>query len=159
MGAREKNGYPDRTAATWDDYALHSYYADNYALRILGDRTDDVVNTYNISIPWNVGGQDMLPTDVVDGEMVARARRVVQSATVVIDLACLSESLQWLSEQLNLSNNGSRSEFVFGPKRKHAPARQRVGNDTLYDLILARNKHDIALYNWSKRYAVVQCTP
>jgi hypothetical protein len=115
LDAREKKGYPDRTAATWDDYALHSYYADNYALRILGDRTGDVVNTYNLSIPWDAGGQDMLPTDVVDGEMVARARRVVQSATVVIDLACLSESLQWLSEQLNLSHNGSRSEFMFSP--------------------------------------------
>ena len=148
-----------RTATAWDEYALHSYYADNYALRILGDRTDDVDIQYNISIPWNVPQQNLRPDDVVDADTIARAKLVVQGASVVIDQACLAESLQRLAERLNFFPNGTRSEFKLRPKREHASARQRVGNDTLYDLLVARNRYDIELYHWSKKHAIVHCPP
>lgn len=39
----------------------------------------------------------------------------------------------------------------------HKSARERIVNDTLWEFLNHRFRHDIELYEWSKRYSIVQC--
>ena len=118
----------------WWDYA-NSRCADNYALRILSDNPNCC--THN-------------DTD--------RAMKLLERFTFIIYQDCLSESIGSISDTLNLTgvNNATRKSDPL--HRIHKTARERITNDTLWEFLNDKFRHDIALYEWSKNHSIVKCS-
>ena len=84
---------------------------------------------------------------------------LLRDFTFVLDCACLDNQLEAMSQQLGW-NFTSR----LGPRRDKAvwdstPLRAKVchGNDTVWEFLVARNKYDLLLYEWSKTRSLVAC--
>jgi hypothetical protein len=125
---------PARTAQQWWDYANDDHYTNNYALRIFsqGDTTE-------------VG--------------LEKAKRLLNRMTYIMDQACLNENMAKLGQELGWDTTTLFRKFrILDLKRKNrSSARERIGNDTLYDYLVERNKNDIELYEWSKTKSLVVC--
>ena len=88
------------------------------------------------------------------------AKDLIRRFTFVIDMACMDESLIELARVLNLT----LPALNYGKKllEKHAAntftARERIGNDTLYEYLMSRFRRDIELYEWSRPISIVDCS-
>lgn len=128
----------NRTSEGWWELANHRRHTNNYALRVLSD---------------SVGccsGKDTNQT------YLDMAKKLVGRMTFVLDQDCLMDNLIQVARLLNLDYNASqaaKSSFF----RQHEDARTRIGNDTLYEYLLERNKLDMELYYWSKNQSLVNC--
>lgn len=60
-----------------------------------------------------------------------------------------------LGDALNLTI--TKEGFESSLHREHAPTRDRLGNDTLYEYVKRRFRRDIELYEWSKERSIVVC--
>jgi hypothetical protein len=126
--ARHKYGpLKERTQEQWWDYA-HDRLTDNFALKILS------------------GG------DTTEAG-IAQAKRLVERMTYVLDQACLNENLLQLTKVLGWNNTAD----LGGGTVRRPSARERLGNDTLWEFLRERNANDIALYEWSKKRSLVVC--
>jgi hypothetical protein len=73
--------------------------------------------------------------------------------TYVLDQACLNENLLQLTKVLGWNNTAD----LGGGTVRRPSARERLGNDTLWEFLRERNANDIALYEWSKKRSLVVC--
>jgi hypothetical protein len=127
-GARRKYGpLQKRTQEQWWEYS-HDRMTNNFALKILS-------------------GGDTTETGL------AKAKELVGRMTYVLDQACLNENLLQLTKELGWNNTAN----LGGGTVRRPTARERLGNDTLWEFLLERNENDIALYEWSKNRSLVVC--
>ena len=106
---------------------------DNYALRILSGKECC---------------QDLQREDL------ERAKELIRRFSVVIDIACLDESLQALADnEWNLKKLGRTRRHV--SKR---PPMERIGNDEIYEQLQKKNELDIELYEWAKSISYLDCS-
>ena len=128
-GAARKYGkLKKRTQEQWWAYANDGAFTKNFALRILSDG---------------------------DGKETGlnKAKELVGRMTYVLDQACLNENLLQLTNELGWNNTDLLGEGTV----HHKTARERLGNDTLWEFLTERNANDIALYEWSKKRSLVVC--
>jgi hypothetical protein len=126
----DPTGTPEDNVKWWE-YA-NSDCADNYALRVLApNRTccsDDDTNS---------------------------AKSLIKRFTFVIDQNCLDESLLAVESKLNMRRpDNSKAQFLH---KTHPSARERIGNETLWQFLNHKFRHDIDLYEWSKNISIVKC--
>lgn len=130
------------TAGVWWNYAS-SKCADNYALKVLSKRETNCCQGANTSV-----------------DILNDAKDLIRRFTFVIDMACMDESLIELTRVLSLP----LPELKYHKKQleKHAAntftARERIGNDTLYEYLMSRFRRDIELYEWSRLISIVDCS-
>jgi hypothetical protein len=125
-------GTANRTVV--EAYAHDDFFTDNYALRILA-------------------GTDCCQGKDTDRKHLEAAKELVQRFSVVINIECLDESLLALAE--NEWNLTLAPPTQGQPSR--APARERLGDDDIYDYLVEKNKLDIELYEWSKTLSYLDC--
>lgn len=132
--ARKYPGVTKGTAMreTLERYAT-SNFTDNYALRVLAGRE---------CCQGKDTGRKHLNT----------AKALIQRFSVVIDIECLSESLQLLAKN---EWNITLGKLYNGKKRDDP--RTRIGHSDIYAQLEIRNQMDIELYNWSKSISYVDC--
>jgi hypothetical protein len=133
--AEEKYGRPsDRTAQQWWEYAHDDAFTNNYALRVFSDGDTSEIG-------------------------LEKAKGFLSGMTHILDQACLNDNMKKLGKILKWDMKElferSRSRQIILKQRQSA--RQRIGNDTLYEFLVKQNKHDIQLYEWSKRKSLVVC--
>ena len=93
-------------------------------------------------------------------ESLKRAKRLLERFTFIIDQECLDESLTATIELLNATDRfelSQRNQARYDKKHEHKSARERIGNDTLWEFLKNKFRRDIALYEWSKNRSVVRC--
>eukprot|EP00545_Synedropsis_sp_CCMP1620_P000905 CAMPEP_0119030246 /NCGR_PEP_ID=MMETSP1176-20130426/40935_1 /TAXON_ID=265551 /ORGANISM="Synedropsis recta cf, Strain CCMP1620" /LENGTH=305 /DNA_ID=CAMNT_0006986613 /DNA_START=2063 /DNA_END=2980 /DNA_ORIENTATION=- len=125
-----------RSAQEWWTYA-NSRFTNNYALRVLSSSRKE------------------LDGENTDPRFVQKAKELLKRVTFVLDQACLDESIREFANIMNLTSDAPVHADL---KRVHKPARERIGNDTLYEHLLRRNRRDIEVYEWSKKLALVNCS-
>ena len=125
---------PARTSQQWWDYANDDQYTNNFALRMLRG-----------------GGITKVGLE--------RAKTLLNHMTYIMDQACLNENMERLGQELGWGMTTLFKNFRAKEKKRknRASARERIGNDTLYEYLLERNKYDIELYEWSKQKSLVVC--
>jgi len=125
---------PTRTAQQWWDYAHDDAFTNNYALRVFS------------------GGD-------VSEVGLTKAKSLLNRMTYIMDQACLNDNMAKLGDILGWDM--TRLFYRFRSKQRilqtRPSARERIANDTLYDFLVERNKHDIELYEWSKKQSLVVC--
>eukprot|EP00550_Attheya_septentrionalis_P011401 CAMPEP_0198306294 /NCGR_PEP_ID=MMETSP1449-20131203/58343_1 /TAXON_ID=420275 /ORGANISM="Attheya septentrionalis, Strain CCMP2084" /LENGTH=132 /DNA_ID=CAMNT_0044008845 /DNA_START=1051 /DNA_END=1449 /DNA_ORIENTATION=+ len=126
-----------RSKEQWWAYA-NSPYTNNYALKKLarngccnGEHTESI--------------------------HLENAKKLLSRFTFVLDQDCLDESLEAFVSKLGLSLKPGKSGAKI-PRSKHSTARERIGNDTLYNFLVERNRQDIDLYEWSKKISLIDCS-
>lgn len=75
--------------------------------------------------------------------------------TFILDRSYLADSMAAMGDALNLTI--TKESFESGFHHEHAPTRDRLGNDTLYEYVKRRFRRDIELYEWSKERSIVRC--
>jgi hypothetical protein len=147
----------------WWKYAEgHSSYKDNLALRVYSDGR---------------GGHSH-GTDQENQQYLEEAQELIKRFTFVLDAACIDESMDKLAEVLSIrlpehhqdegddgtddDDNTYHRTTATPPHRhvstrEHSNMRDEIGDDEVYDYLVASNKWDIKLYEWSQGLALVQC--
>lgn len=128
----------NKTAEQLWAYANDDRFTNNYALRIFcdGDASDVALEN---------------------------AKTLIDRFTYVMDQECLNENLDRFMEEVGwkikkqMAHN-NRTYPIQRKSRTHRSAREKLGNDTLYEFLYERNKNDIALYEWSKSKSLVVCS-
>ena len=118
----------NRTDDQWWAFANDDQITNNFALRVLG--MGDLTETG-----------------------VAKAKALINRMTYVLDQACLNDNLLKLAEELGWNS----TDLLKKDAKHHKTARERLGNDTLYEFLRKKNTNDIALYEWSKKKSLVVC--
>lgn len=118
----------ERTQEQWWAYANDGDFTKNFALRILSDGDGKETGLH-------------------------KAKELVGRMTYVLDQACLNENLLQLAKELGWNN----TDLLGKGTVHHTTARERLGNDTLWEFLRERNANDIALYEWSKKRSLVVC--
>lgn len=131
---------PPRNATQWADFATHAN-TDNYQMSIMAGRK---VN------------KGTAPTPFATASDLAAAKKNTERFTFVIDQACLSESVALLKKRLGL-NSSPKQKMKLQPTKVHTLALDRIGNATVYDNLIARNRLDIEYYQWAKSISLKQC--
>lgn len=127
-----------RTPKLWDQYA-HSYFTDNFALRVF----------------CNKPCVDSCPA-LTEADL-EYAKSWLRQVTVLIDQDCLVANLQALFDNIGwVLGETSDSRGIL--RSNETALRAIVGNNTLYDELVERNKFDIALYQWAKNMSYVRCS-
>ena len=83
------------------------------------------------------------------------AKDFLNRFTFILDQSCLAESVVAMGNALHL--NFTETGFESHLHKKHQSARERFGNDTLYEYVQTRFQRDIELYEWSKKRSIVVC--
>ncbi len=124
------------TREDWLDYANHTWMTNNYALRVLSEQ-------------GCCNGAD------TDHKYLQQAKALVKRFSIVLDIECLSDGIEAISNLLNISiaRDNVRSRNYY-----HASSRERIGYDDVYDFLVEKNKLDIELYEWSKQRALLNCS-
>jgi len=147
----------------WWDYAAYDNMdqTDNFFLRMLSGqvrptRTESqTTHTNHIEegIPRTTKEMmELFPTELYRTHF-EHARSVLGNFTVVLDIACLDEGFEALGNLLHM-------DLPPADSRKHPPRpsdRERIGHDDVYEYLLAKNRWDIALYEYSKTISLVEC--
>lgn len=132
--ASKKYGSPEsRTPEQWWSHANDPKHSNNFALRVLS-RSRECCQ-----------GKD------TDRKHLDIAKALLDRMTFVMDMQCLNDNLEEAARLLNMT---------FAPHagaKKHPPVRERMGNDTLYEYYLERNKLDMELYAYAQKKSLVQC--
>ena len=128
----DPTGTPEDNIEWWE-YA-NSDCADNYALRILAPEGDCCTE-----------------------DDLSATKALLKRYTFIIDQDCLDESLEALEDKLNLTSPPDVDSFQHLHK-VHASARERIGNETLWQFLNQKFQYDIALYEWSKKHSIVKCS-
>lgn len=90
-----------------------------------------------------------------DGEIQLReAKELLKRFTFIVDQACLADSVDSIASELNLDLD---RKVLARRNPRHKTVRERFGNDTLYEYVRHRFRHDIALYEWAKTQSIVKC--
>lgn len=118
----------------WWDFAK-SPRNDNYALRILA-------------------GNGCCQGADTNRTHLQTAKELIQRVSLVLDIACLSQGMEAVASLINITLEPSRKSGG----RAHASARERIGHDDVYEYLVKKNQLDIELYEWSKQFALVNCT-
>jgi hypothetical protein len=118
---------------TLDRFA-RSNYSNNFALKVLA----------------GIGCCDGKHTD---RQHLEAAKALVRRFSVVIDIECLSESLQLLAV-----NEWNITLGKIGKGRTRSSPRERIGNEDIYEYLEEKNKLDIELYEWSKSLSYLDCS-
>ena len=84
---------------------------------------------------------------------VHTAQALIRRMTFVIDVECLDENLQALSQILGFPLNAETNQKS---AKKHPPLKERFPPE-IYKYLAKRNKRDIELYEWSKSLSLVKC--
>lgn len=130
------HGDPDEVQQEiyWE-YA-NSKCADNYALRVLSNRSD-CVKGFDTS-----------------QECLESAKNLLRKFTFILNQDCFDDSLVAMGKILHIPSY-TFSDMKNRPKIKSA--RDRINNDTLYEFLLHRFRRDIELYEWSKSRSIMIC--
>jgi len=127
----------------WMSFARDEILTNNYALHILAGK-------------GCCQGQD------TDLRHLETAKSFLRRMTFVLDIACLDAGMNAIADILGFSLNTRRldelSEWRELKSHVHLPSSERIPYPEVYQYLLARNKLDIELYEWSKRLAVVNCS-
>jgi hypothetical protein len=87
-----------------------------------------------------------------------QAKQQLDRFTIVIDQTCETESIVAMSNLLHLNltveDTLNREHMIM----VHPPVRDRLGNDTLYEYLLAKFKLDIELYEYAKSKSILDCS-
>mmetsp|Transcript_13242 Transcript_13242/g.28013 ORF Transcript_13242/g.28013 Transcript_13242/m.28013 type:complete len:1066 (+) Transcript_13242:175-3372(+) len=81
-------------------------------------------------------------------------KELLRRFTFILDIQCLEEGLEALANELGLPIPDVKK----GRGRTSMSARERIGNDDIYDFIVGRNRLDLELYEWSKSLSLVDCS-
>mmetsp|Transcript_4998 Transcript_4998/g.5512 ORF Transcript_4998/g.5512 Transcript_4998/m.5512 type:complete len:127 (+) Transcript_4998:342-722(+) len=102
---------------------------------------------------------ELFPTGITQ-EHYEHGKSLLDKFTVVLDIACLDEGIEALARLLhiNIYQNETTTELM---KKKHVHHREtpkeRIKYNDVYDYLLAKNRWDIALYEYSKSISLVNC--
>jgi cytoskeletal protein RodZ len=118
----------------WWDFAK-SPRNDNYALRILA-------------------GNGCCQGADTNRTHLETAKELIQRVSLVLDIACLSQGMEAVASLLNITLQPSRNSGGHA----HASARERIGHDDVYEYLVKKNQLDIELFEWSKQFALVNCS-
>ncbi|KAL7537012.1 hypothetical protein ACHAWF_005633 [Thalassiosira exigua] len=83
------------------------------------------------------------------------AKGVLRKFTFVLDQACLDEGFVALGAALGHPVDLESMRRSKKPRSQLKSAKDRIGNDELYEHLLRRNRRDIEFYNWSKNESLV----
>ncbi len=138
-----KHNYPDirrgnATRKVWWKYANDSWFTNNYELRVLA-------------------GHGCCNGAQTDPQHLENAKTLVERFSIVLDIQCLTEGLDALSNLLNITLAKPNPRKANKP-HQHAPTRERVGYDDVYEFLMEKNRLDIELYEWSKSFALIDCS-
>jgi hypothetical protein len=87
------------------------------------------------------------------------AKGVMSRMTFVLDYACLEEGVQAVADTLNVQIDPAELK-KWSPRREadhHPTPAERIPFKEVYDFLLARNRLDVELYQWSKGISLVNC--
>ena len=122
------------TRQQWLDFAQTSNrHTNNAALRVLA-------------------GDGCCAGNETSVEFLRAAQDLVQRFSIVIDIECLTESMEALAQLLDITPGHTNKVRV------HKSPRERIGHDDIYEYLLDKNKMDIALYKWSKGISLLDCS-
>ena len=128
-----RSGGDGTNHSEWWAFA-HDGKTDNFALHKLTD-TDDCCQGADTPV-----------------RHLRAAQALVQRFTIILDLTCLGESLAAVADLL-----GIRLTHPNPPTKPHAPLRDRIPFDDVYDYLQRKNRLDIELYEWAKNLSLVNC--
>ncbi|KAL7546308.1 hypothetical protein ACHAWF_011168, partial [Thalassiosira exigua] len=127
----------NRTEEDWWKYARHDY-TNNFALnRLTTSKCVDEENTTEACLE--------------------EAKGLLRRFTFVLDQACLDEGFAALGAALGHPVDLESMRRNKKPRSQLKSAKDRIGNDELYEHLLRRNRRDIEFYNWSKNESLVVC--
>jgi len=141
----------------WWWYAHSTHYTDNFALQKLTDHPFDYLQSSKMK-DFDLE-KSKLDKDIEDPrDMLESAQKLVQRFTYVLDIACLSEGMQALAEELGIQINDKKE--LIGEKETIAKSHSTTNSipyDDIADFLKYRNRVDIELYEWSKNISLVKC--
>lgn len=89
------------------------------------------------------------------------AKALLKRFTFVLDLACLTEGLQEIANQLGIELEQRRlaelKRELNHSNHTHASNQERIPYPAVYEYLLERNRLDIELYEWTKTISLVRC--
>lgn len=122
----------------WWEYAKDDWFTNNYALRVLA-------------------GKGCCDGAQTDSKYLEKAKALANRFSIVLDIECLSEGIQAVANLVNISIAEKARHSNMKKEHHHAPSRERIGYDDVYDYLVAKNHLDIELYEYAKRRALVNC--
>lgn len=127
------------TAPDWRKWEfVKDPFTNNFALRVLA-------------------GPDCCNGTHTERTYLDKAKALLQRMTFVLDIECLNEGMQALAEILDIDIQLIQGNVGTHQHKSKTP-RERIANDEVYDALLARNRLDIELYEWSKQISLVNCS-
>ena len=130
--------YNNASEAEWWAFANDTTrnHTDNFALRILAGQLC-------------CNGKD------TERRFLDYAKALVSRFTVILDQACLDESMAALTDILGIQLDSETERFR--RQYKQPPVETRIPYRDVYKFLLERNRFDIELYEWSKNISLVDC--
>jgi hypothetical protein len=157
----------------WWDFAAYkgSRNTDNFFLRILagaskkerGKEQKLIRNHIKEGVNRTTEEVMELFPSMIGEKEFEDAKSLLDRFTFVLDIACLSEGIEVLRDVLWMDHPPAVPHLMKETKKekkyrlKKLPARERVGYDDVYEYLVANNKWDIALYEYSKTISLVRC--
>merc|ERR1712224_1141697 len=150
----------------WWDFAVYDQgkNTDNFFLRILTTtpmvpRTSDQKKIRN-HVREGVNRttdeiMELFPTGINETHF-EHGKALLDRFTVVLDIACLEEGMDALARMLGLELPAKDKRMNSHPKVGNT-SQETIGYDDVYEYLLAKNRWDIALYEYSKTISLVQC--
>lgn len=121
---------------TYWEYA-NSDCALNFAMRVL------------TSTPAGLGTGD---------DKLEEAKTLSKRFIFIIDQDCFVDSVMVLGREFNLELDETKLGGKKYREKYTKSVRERFANETLYEFVKHRFRHDIAaLYEWSKTQSIIQC--
>jgi hypothetical protein len=131
--------YDGVTDGTANYSVLHKFaysdYTDNFALRVLT-------------------GNGCCSGNHTDRKHLEAAKDLIRRFSVVIDIKCLTETLELLAtNEWNITLRRSIKKV-----RTKPPPREAIWDNEIYEYLREKNKLDVELYEWSKSLSYLDCS-
>jgi len=150
----------------------HSDRTENNVLRILANEhccpvQEDAVDSHNTN-PF-ISPILTTPPTPIDRTHLEAAKALLRRFSVIIDMECLSETLQLLAQnEWNITLGPMTMPATSEPPPSSlstktttttaATPREIIGNDAIYEYLLQKNELDVELYQWSKSVSYLDCS-
>jgi len=110
----------------------------------------------------------LYPSNINRQAQYEQAVKVLQQATLVLDIACLDDGMLAAGDLLHLPREPIQTKIRAAAQKRAIKAqrnggkkslspRERIGYDDVYDYLVQKNYWDIKLYEYSQTISVVRC--
>ena len=108
----------------------------------------------------------LYPSNINRQAQYEQAVKILQQATLVLDIACLDDGMLAVGDLLHLPREPIQTKIRAAAQERAIKAqhndkslspRERIGYDDVYDYLVQKNYWDIKLYEYSQTISVVRC--